>query len=176
MTAPPLPLSGYALLNIYAAHLEMSFREMPEAEGAVIFGWDWRILHDNVFEVRIDVSVEPTKERELYLEAAAVGRFRRNDGEPGVSLDEFVSVQSIAILLPYARQYLSSLSASSLSGLYLLPPVNVIELVKDFDPKRATGAKQLAERAAETGASGLLGGDSVADASSEAVPTQPTKE
>jgi preprotein translocase subunit SecB len=74
-----------------------------------------------------------------------IGLFRKVAEVPKVSLTEFVTLQAVAILLPYLRQFLTSLTINALAGPYYLPTLNVADLMKDFDPAKATGAKQLAD-------------------------------
>jgi preprotein translocase subunit SecB len=141
------PLTGYALLNVYTTLLEL--RQESAAEGsnatdaAVSFAWDWRVLPKGVFEVRIHITVAPSSERHEHMAIHLVGRFQQV-GEPSVQLEDFVRLQAVAILMPYVRQCLSSLTLNSAYGAYYLPPINVMELMKGIDSGKTTGARQLA--------------------------------
>ena len=139
-----LPLSGYALIAVYTPVQELRHKDPgePDTYGAMNLAWDWRFLDESVFEVRIAISIEPSRERSDFVSVHVAGRFRKV-GDPTLELSDFVRIQAVAILLPYARQALSSLTSSTLSGAYYLPPINVFKLMEPFNPAKATGARQL---------------------------------
>jgi len=142
MTERELPTSGYALVKIYTPAMEMRHREAGERSehDQVSFGWDWRVTKDEFFEVRITVAVEPHPARRDHASVALVGVFRQVGDKASLSREEFVSLQAVAILLPYARQILSSLTAYSADRPFYLPTLNVAALMKDFDPAQTTAA------------------------------------
>jgi preprotein translocase subunit SecB len=144
-----LPLSGFVIEEVYTIYQLLNHKDPgpEETHGQVAIGWDWRFLdpEDRTFEVRLSVTVEPSAERDEYLATHVVGRFRGVVESPSVTVGEFVRLQAPAILLPYVRVSLSSLTSQSFYGTYYLPPINVVELMKDFDPSNTTGARQLEE-------------------------------
>jgi preprotein translocase subunit SecB len=149
-TQKGIPLSGYSILLVYATHL--SFEAVPPENLSDVppddeFGWDWRLISANEFEVRITVSVGASKDRPGAASTTVVGRFS-SPGTPNVPVEQFVCLQAVAILLPYARQYLAAATVNSQLGAFHLPTVNVVELMKHFDPEKTTAARQLAEIAA----------------------------
>lgn len=138
MTAPEIPLSGYDITRIYTTHLELTAKKPDddvEEHGALRFGWSWRWLErqERSFEVRISVAIEPTADRPEFIASNVVGRFRQVDENPHVSIVDFSGVQAVAILLPYAREFLSSLTTNSVFGTYYLPTLNVNVLMKDMN-------------------------------------------
>jgi preprotein translocase subunit SecB len=141
-----LPQSGYKIEKIYCADLRLTRKVKPDDEeegGAISFGWNWRLLERNLFEVRLLVGVDPTKQREEFVRVNVIGRFRQTSETPTVKLTDFVLLQGPAILFPFARQSIATLTASGYHGAYYLPSVDVTALMADFDPESATGAKQL---------------------------------
>jgi preprotein translocase subunit SecB len=145
-----LPLSGYNLLRVYLRSAELKAVPPPsEAKSHnVSFGWDWRFLKEpRAFEVLLTLAIEPSKEHPYSASVEAVGRFRQNSDAPAVEFERFVTLQAVAILLPYVRQYLTNLTVNTRAGAYYLPSVNVAELMKGIDLSESTGASQLAERA-----------------------------
>lgn len=149
-TIKDLPLSGYALSGVFTKMQELREKDLPadkERQGAINVGWDWAFVGDEAFDVEVSVSVEPTKERPEYFATAVVGRFRQLGQAPSVELEKFAHLQAVAILLPYVRQVLSNLTSLSPYGnAFYLPSLNVVNMMKDFDPKNATGANELHER------------------------------
>ena len=141
-----LPTSGYALSKVYTTQLGLNRKDPDESDvHNVGVGWDWRLAGRKRFEVMLGIKVSPTKDRKEELVAHVVGRFRIVES-PRVKLQEFVGLQAIAILLPYARQCLSSLTLNSYDGSYYLPSLDVSLLSKDFDFSATTGAKQLSQQ------------------------------
>ena len=138
-----LPLSGYAISGVHTISQVLQPKEATDsAEGGVRFGWDWRQVEQDVFEVLIRLAVEPAAARPYSASVELVGRFRQTVPSPSVPREEFASLQAVAILLPYARQFLATLTLSTASGAYHLPSVNVAALMQGFDVKATTGAGQ----------------------------------
>jgi preprotein translocase subunit SecB len=149
-----LPFTGYEIERIYTPHQLLEHKDPgePATHGVLDIGWDWRLVLDAdapTFEVRLTATIEPSEERDDLIAASVVGRFRQAVEAPVVPLLDFVRLQGPAILLPYVRQVLSSLTSVSYYGSYYLPPVNVQSLMADFDPDKTFGAKQLAALAAK---------------------------
>jgi len=138
------PLSGYALLDVYT--YEQSLKpydgnKKPPIETEVSFGWDWRYVTTDIFEVKLLVSITPTVDKPLSASSTLVGTFRVS-GTPRIPLESFVTLQAVAILLPYARQYLANLTVNTLGGAFHLPSINVEELMTRFDLTKATATSQ----------------------------------
>jgi preprotein translocase subunit SecB len=140
-----LPLSGYAVLKVYTTHNELRAKDPTEDAAdhdGMRFGWDWRWAEERIFEVRITVAVEPSATRRQYVATNVIGRFRQLSDTPTPQIEEFVSLQAVAILLPYARQFLSNLTSNSIDGAFYLPTINVAALMHDFDTTKATATRQ----------------------------------
>lgn len=139
----PLPVSGYRIEKVYSNTQKLcTKKDDGSVEPAISVHWDWRAIDSEVFEVALQVTIEPSKGREEFVEAAVVGRFRQAIPEPTVTRDDFVRLQAPAMLLPYVREVISSLTNHGFYGTYYLPSLNVYLLMQDFDPAAATGAKQ----------------------------------
>lgn len=149
MTTQELPLSGYSIITVYSTNQELRHKDAgePAEHGSLRVGWDWRWVEHRVFEVSISVALEPAPSRDEFSIVNAVGRFRQVGESQTPTLEEFVRLQAVAILLPYARQFLTSLTANSIYGAYYLHTLNVVQLTKDFDPAKTTGARQGAPNA-----------------------------
>lgn len=160
-------LSGYAIERVYTTHQELRQKartEIAAEGGAMTFGWDWRWLKRPVFEVRILVGIEATVERPEAITTNVVGRFSQVGDGPSIAIEKFVRLQAVAILLPYARQFLSSLSANSQHGAYYLPTLNVNVLMKDVDTSKSTAAKQEAAERSRRGSENQVGAGETAAA------------
>jgi preprotein translocase subunit SecB len=142
------PLSGYAIERVYM--LEQSLKTISRnqlplpKESDVSFGWDWRHLKPGVFEVKLILGLEPDTSHPFTAWVTTVGTFQVS-GSPKVPVEEFVRLQAVAILLPYARQYLANLTVNTLSGACHLPSLDVQDMMTQFDPNKTTGARQMRE-------------------------------
>jgi hypothetical protein len=143
-----LPQTGYILERIYTnwQRLEVA-QPKPDADdpGGWIFGWDWNIRGERTFEVVVSLGMEPTPGRHEKISVSAVARFSVGGGTQSAGFDEFVKLQAVAILFPFAREMVSSLTTKSFFGPVLIPPVNIVKLMEGKDPSLATGFKQLKE-------------------------------
>lgn len=145
------PLSGYSISGVYVLNQELKqvaddaqLREADEVD--ITFAWDWRLGQKDLFEVMLGVKADASQRRRYEASVMVVGVFKQVGEVPSVALEDFVSKQAIAILLPYLRQHLATLTMASVAGAFHLPTINVLQLVRGFKPEITTGAKQLAER------------------------------
>ena len=142
-----MPTTGFALDRIYFA--EQSLRlvqptpELPETEPAMSFGWDWRIVGPHSFEVILQVQVGPTRARPEQAGVVLCGAFSVMGPNPSVGTLDFVKAQGPAILFPYLREGLTSLTSRGAHGPAYMAPVNVLALMQGMDSEKATGALQI---------------------------------
>jgi len=149
-----LPESGYSILKVYAGEQVIRPR-VPDDDkgekGTASFGWDWRRLPvEREFEVVLSLVIHPNQQRPEYVRVSTVGRFEIVGDTPSVSFDDFVAQQAVAILLPYARQFISGLTANSVFGCFYLPTINVAKLMAGVDRSKATGAADGSARGSES--------------------------
>jgi len=141
--------SGFRLEKVYFP--EQSHRllnptdDMPN-DPEFQFGWDWKLTDNNSFEVMLHLTLGVCKARPEETKVFVCGVFALIGEPPNLTLTEFVRVQGPAILLPYAREAISSLTGRSFFGANYLPPLNVMTLTADLDVNATEGAKQLKER------------------------------
>jgi preprotein translocase subunit SecB len=71
------------------------------------------------------------------LSAAVEGQFTVEGEAPtSVSIEEFVRKQAPAILFPFLRQLVASVTSTSRFGQVLVPPINVVALMGDVAKQR----------------------------------------
>jgi preprotein translocase subunit SecB len=143
----PLPTTGYSIVRIYAVRQAQELVDttsLPaDAETRdVSFAWDWRIT-ERQFEVLLGVTIGPSRTCGERLVYHAVGTFDVADENPTVPLEDFVSQNAIATLLPFIREGLAHLSGRGPFDTYYLPPINAMKLATGFDYQASTGRKQL---------------------------------
>jgi preprotein translocase subunit SecB len=138
----------FALERVYAlrqrcepAQVPQDLPEKPEVE----FGWNWRILEPAVFDVAISVTIKPWGARPDDITASVVGVFRYKSGEgSGLKFQTFVRENAPAILMPYAREIISSLTSRSYHGPFYLPPINVQRALENIIAQGGFGDHQVA--------------------------------
>lgn len=142
-----LPLAGYLLQKLYSPELHYFTVEVDEVsvqdERNIRVAWDWRIVGERAFEVLLDITMCPSKQRHDQAQAKVVGYFVAMAGDQKVPFDRFVTLHAPTLMLPYVRETLSSLFARGPIGPDYLPPINVHRMAKDFDFPGATGCLQL---------------------------------
>lgn len=139
--------AGYRIERVYVAEQEYKLlieENLPEADDPanrlVNFGWDWKPVSPRAFEVVIDVSVDPTKEAPERMSVRLVGVFRASEGQLSVPFVDFVRGHAPAILFPFAREVISTMSGRGPHGAFHVNPLNVAALSKQFDLARTTGS------------------------------------
>ncbi|MHB1095585.1 MAG: protein-export chaperone SecB [Gemmatimonadaceae bacterium] len=142
--------AGYRIEKVYVA--EQSYRivadqEKPNvdatAERKIAFGWDWRPIGAKRFEVVITVTVEPSKDFPEHVSVRLIGLFTVDDGALSIGFAEFLRVNAPAILFPYAREIISTMTGRGPFGTFHLNPINVPSLLADIDITVSTGHKVL---------------------------------
>lgn len=143
-----LPTSGYKFEKVYAVNLSMRVAQpatSAAAESPLLFAWDWRMIGEGpAFEVSLQLGLDPTAARNEEIRVTLVGRFSPAGEHQEVDLKSFVRFHAPAILMPFIRETIASLTGRGFFDPLVLPPLNVQRLMDQQDPMAATGAKQLA--------------------------------
>ncbi len=104
-----------------------------EEDGSVSFSWDWRIEGDRDFGVALGISIPATENQIYEVRAVVVGRFGVLGENPPLSFSEFCRFGATAIIFPYVRETISSLTGRTANSLpLLLPPMKLKQLLGDF--------------------------------------------
>lgn len=145
--------SGYTLEKVYVA--EQQYRlipgvELPESADSedrnVDFGWDWRPVSSRRFEVVIEVNVAPAASVPEQMSVRLMGVFKAEDGPLSIAFADFLQGNAPAILFPFAREVISTMSGRGPYGAFHLNPLNVRALLSDFDISQTTGVEFLNSR------------------------------
>ena len=147
-----LPTSGYSIEHLFAARQQFEMLpasdEYPSSEDANLsLGWDWRVATEELFEVSINLRVNPTKERPERAGVLLVGVFKRAGAAQTVDFLSFVRLHAPSILMPYAREIITALTGRGFYGPVYLPPLNIAAITQDLDPRDTTGARQIEDEA-----------------------------
>jgi preprotein translocase subunit SecB len=142
--------AGYRITRVYVADQHYTIAgEDTQASSVepedrdVQFGWDWRPTAHRQFEVIIEISIGPTKAAPERGSVRIVGVFLAEDGDLSIPLPVFLTTNAPAILFPYAREVLSTMTGRGPHGAFHLNPINVAVLMSDFDVSKSSGVEFL---------------------------------
>lgn len=94
-------------------------------------GMSWGGQNGNyVVEITTTLGLIHGDKECLKLMCKFVGMFSTIENNENMDLDEFVKNNSAAIMFPYIREHISSVTQKSGVKPVLLPPVNIIALIK----------------------------------------------
>jgi preprotein translocase subunit SecB len=154
MTSPK-NRSGYRLSRLYYPRQSYALNdptELPAEEGDTedserefSVAWDWRITGESRFSISLGILIPATRRAPELIEVGVVGDFHVIGDTPSVDIKQFVTANGPAILFPYLRQAISQLTTNGPRGSYMLPALNILEMLKDHSYDESTGAQQLAE-------------------------------
>lgn len=128
-----------AVLLRKATYHELPAEETPSKVGRLqlSIGAEHRYLPDEENaekgELRLRVSVEPEGDpAPFFVEVVLSGMFSYVEGEAkNLDLAEFFREQAPALLLPFAREAITNLTARSRFAPVLIPPVNLRALAQE---------------------------------------------
>lgn len=89
-----------------------------------------RIENDKLI-VRLTCDI--FKNIKLFIES--IGTFRVDEKSPNMDLEKFAKNNAIAIMFPFLRQVIYSITGNSFLPPLLMPPMNVAKLIKEADKK-----------------------------------------
>lgn len=145
MTSPNDTSTGYTFVKVHAVDQSYAVLD-PESldeESSTSVYWDWRIENSaGQFQVMFGVEVVGTKTNHESARVRLLGTFNVM-GDVTVDLRTFVTFTAPAILLPYARQMITNLTAQGPFEAKLLSPINVRKLMEFATFEESTGYKQL---------------------------------
>jgi preprotein translocase subunit SecB len=87
---------------------------------------------ESILTAKFD-SQEPSAEKAFRLEVSVTGLFEEMP-ESALTIQQFAEVQAAALLFPYLREAVTTITSKSPVGPIILPPINVPALLKSGDP------------------------------------------
>lgn len=164
--------AGYRLERIYVAeqHYEQvaadGSREATTLEDRNVgFKWDWRPLGPRRFEVLLELQLESTLNAPEQARVRVTGIFEAVGEAQSIEFVHFLRTNAPAILFPFGREVLSTMTGRGLYGAFHLNPVNIAALLADFDFSQTTGYQYLESNPAIAETFGLSFKSEVANAS-----------
>jgi len=133
MESKNLPASGFRVLNIFLVECEF-FREMnisfePEKKTTNAEVDSSYESGDNQITITLTLNYSSSNiggKNEITAYIKMLGIFEKY-GENPVALEDFGKINGPAILFPFLREQLASLSLKAGVGAILLPPINFVK-------------------------------------------------
>jgi hypothetical protein len=153
MTEERLPDTGYRLIELVAFEQFCKLVNPDEvletaAERASNFVWDWHPSGEREFSVWLTLVLHPSRQVPEQVRVAFIGDFFIEVDEPATPLEEFVMRDAPAILFPYVREAVSSLTSRGISEPYVAPAMNIGEVIAtEFSFAASTGVAMLRDAA-----------------------------
>lgn len=145
-----VPPGAYLIDRVFAQ--ELSFQSVVDAASMpdvfkVEYAWDWEPRDSDTFYVLFGVRGLPGKDRPERVTVSMAALFRREGNPQKPAFVDFITTNGPTILMPYVREAFSNLTGRGLLNGHVLPPVNIIGLMKTFKFESSAGAKKLAAQA-----------------------------
>ena len=142
--------SGYRIDGIYVSeqqYEQVDPDELRESKGDddrnVTVAWDWRPLAPRRFEVVLEVSVEAVKQAPELARVRLLGLFEAVGHKPTIDFVEFLRFNAPAILFPFAREAISTMTGRGPNGAFHLNPINIHGLLSNSDMALTWGVRFL---------------------------------
>lgn len=71
----------------------------------------------------------------LLLNSYFVGHFSTIPGEENMDIDEYMESNAVGLMFPYVREHISSITQKAGISPILLPPINVMAIIKENNRK-----------------------------------------
>lgn len=91
--------------------------------------------------VRLAVSVEPKRQPTWAAMVEMVGKYSAGEN-PVLPLEKFARNNGVAYLVPFVREKLATITASSIFGTYLFPPLSVAKLFSLVNERTAQSEEE----------------------------------
>lgn len=129
------PISGYAILNIAITKTNVNrsvILQETETKKEVKFHIIKHFYQDDMLRCTLHLeylSVYADGEEEFNAVIDVMGNFQKN-GDTPLNMKDFANVNAPAILFPYLREHLASLSMKAGIFPIVLEPINFMETVE----------------------------------------------
>jgi preprotein translocase subunit SecB len=93
--------------------------------------WDKKDDKKCVSELITSLMLKSDEKEVLKLESTFVGIFSIIDDSENMSIEEYIKGHSPALMLPYIREHISSITQKAGVKPVLLPPINILALINE---------------------------------------------
>lgn len=93
------------------------------------FGWSVQ-ENDYVVELSTTLRLLHQEQEKLKLDTTFIGVFSVIENNENMNIEEYIKSNSVALMFPYIREHISTITQKSGIRPVLLPPINVVALIK----------------------------------------------
>jgi preprotein translocase subunit SecB len=105
-----------------------------KSEVLLEIGHNWDRKDDKyTSELQVFLKLVSEDKVVLKLESTFIGVFTVIEGEQNMEIKDYINKMSPALMFPYIREHVSSITQKAGIKPIYLPPVNVLALMKDSD-------------------------------------------
>lgn len=95
------------------------------------YNWDKKDDKKCVSELITSLVLKSDEKEVLKLESTFVGTFSIINDSENMSIEEYTKGYSPALMLPYIREHISSITQKAGVKPVLLPPINILALINE---------------------------------------------
>ncbi|WP_337043657.1 protein-export chaperone SecB [Emticicia sp. 17c] len=112
---------------------EVSFAS-PEYQNNISIDREHHFDTPNLYvTLKIGINSGVGGEDEATFNVHMLGIFRKNPEINNIGLESFAKINAPAIIFPFIREHIASLSSKARLPLLLLPPLNFVKIVEDSE-------------------------------------------
>lgn len=96
-------------------------------------GLGWSVQESNyIVELTTSLRLLHEDKEKLKLDSTFIGVFSIIEDNENMNIEEYIKNNSVALMFPYVREHISTITQKSGIKPVLLPPINVIALIKQL--------------------------------------------
>lgn len=112
---------------------EDNFQREPEVPDESNINFGIEVSNTNInslinVDVKANLKLVYQDKDVLTMQSRFIGFFSTVEGEENMDIDEFIRYNAVALMIPYIREHISSITLKSGIKPILLPPINVYSL------------------------------------------------
>lgn len=94
-------------------------------------GFGWSVQENNyIVELSTSLRLLHQEQEKLKLDSTFIGVFSVIDNNENMNIEEYIKSNSAALMFPYIREHISTITQKAGIRPVLLPPINVVALIK----------------------------------------------
>jgi len=86
---------------------------------------------EHVIEIQATLKLIYNDKEYLNLKNKFIGFFSTVEGEENMDIEEFIEYNAVALMIPYIREHISSITMKSGINPIIIPPINVHALFSE---------------------------------------------
>ena len=113
--------------------VEDDFKRDPEVPDGSNISFGIEVDHTKIdsklnVEVSANLELVHNDKNVVIMKSRFIGIFSTIEGEENMDIDDFVKYNAVALMIPYTREHISSITLKAGIDPIILPPINVYSL------------------------------------------------